>query len=124
MRWRCMDTEAPGHERRDVDVRRIVLVGVGLVVLAALVQLAIYFQMMGLWSARQATLPAPPPVATALPSTPPEPRLQTAPADDLRDLRRTEEERLDSYGWVDRRTGIVHVPIERAMELLAREASR
>lgn len=24
--------------------------------------------------------------------------------------------RLESYGWVDRRTGLVHVPIEQAME--------
>ena len=119
-----MDTEAPGHERRDVDVRPIVLVGAGLVVLAALVQLVLYFQMMGLWSARQAGLPAAPPVAAALPATPPEPRLQTAPADDLHDLRRAEDERLHSYGWIDRRAGIVHLPIERAMELLAGEASR
>src|SRR5436305_470875 len=113
MRWRCMDTEGQGHERRDVDVRRIVLVGGGLAVLAALVQLALYFQMMGLWSARQAGLPAAPPVAAALPATPPEPRLQTAPADDLHDLRRAEDERLHSYGWIDRRAGIVHLPIER-----------
>lgn len=28
-------------------------------------------------------------------------------------------ERLGSYGWVDRKAGIVHLPIERAMELSA-----
>ncbi len=28
-------------------------------------------------------------------------------------------ERLGSYGWVDRRAGVVHVPIERAMQLVA-----
>ena len=28
---------------------------------------------------------------------------------------------LDSYGWVDRPAGIVHVPIDRAMELVSRE---
>jgi hypothetical protein len=27
-------------------------------------------------------------------------------------------ERLGSYGWVDRREGIAHIPIERAMELV------
>ena len=119
-----MDTESQGHERRDVDVRSIVLAGAGLAVLAVIVQLVLYFQMMGLWSARQAALPAAPPVATALPASPPEPRLQTAPQDDLRDLRHAEEEQLHAYGWVDRRAGVVHVPIERAMELLASEASR
>jgi len=28
-------------------------------------------------------------------------------------------ERLGSYGWVDERAGTVHIPIERAMELVA-----
>ena len=27
-------------------------------------------------------------------------------------------QRLSSYGWVDRQAGVVHVPIERAMELV------
>jgi hypothetical protein len=32
--------------------------------------------------------------------------------------------RLRGYGWVDRDAGIVHVPIERAFELLSAEAAR
>jgi hypothetical protein len=31
--------------------------------------------------------------------------------------QRTETQRLDSYGWVDRERGIIHIPITRAMEL-------
>ena len=33
--------------------------------------------------------------------------------------RAMREERLRSYGWVDRRQGVVHLPIDRAMELVA-----
>jgi hypothetical protein len=33
--------------------------------------------------------------------------------------RQARMDRLGSYGWVDRRAGIVHLPIERAMELAA-----
>jgi hypothetical protein len=29
-------------------------------------------------------------------------------------------ERLESVGWVDRERGVVHVPIEQAMEIIAR----
>ncbi len=29
-------------------------------------------------------------------------------------------ERLESYGWVDRSTGVVHVPIDVAMDLVAK----
>jgi hypothetical protein len=31
-------------------------------------------------------------------------------------LRAEQAARLESYGWVDRNAGIIHVPIERAME--------
>jgi hypothetical protein len=34
----------------------------------------------------------------------------------LADWRRERSSRLNSYGWVDRAKGIVHVPIERAMD--------
>jgi len=53
---------------------------------------------------------------------PPEPRLQTAPADDLRNLRAAEQTRLTTYGWVDRKAGVVRIPIERAKELVAEGA--
>ncbi len=33
--------------------------------------------------------------------------------------RAAQLERLGSYGWVDRRAGVVHIPIERAMQLVA-----
>ena len=50
---------------------------------------------------------------------PPEPRLQVNPRRDLIEHRRAEQELLDGWGWVDRNAGIVHVPIARAMEILA-----
>jgi hypothetical protein len=52
---------------------------------------------------------------------PPEPRLQESPALDLARFRAREEERLSTYAWVDRPNGVVRIPIERAMELVARE---
>ncbi len=50
---------------------------------------------------------------------PPAPLLQTDPPADLEDFRAEEEARLNSYGWVDRSKGIVHIPITRAMTELA-----
>lgn len=52
---------------------------------------------------------------------PPVPRLETEPAADLATLRASEDKRLDSYGWVDRQKGIVHIPIAEAMKRLAAE---
>jgi len=45
----------------------------------------------------------------------PGPRLQTEPAQDLAALRRLEEQRLSSYGWIDRQQKTVHIPIDRAI---------
>jgi hypothetical protein len=36
----------------------------------------------------------------------------------LANLRAAEEADLDSYGWIDRNSGTVHIPIDRAMQLL------
>lgn len=46
----------------------------------------------------------------------PEPRLQTDPADDLAKLRAREEKELDTYYWIDRDKGIIHIPIGEAMK--------
>jgi len=48
---------------------------------------------------------------------PPSPRLQNQPFKDIYLLKQGQHERLTTYGWADRPNGIVHIPIERAMEL-------
>lgn len=48
----------------------------------------------------------------------PEPRLETDERSEINDFRLREEEQLNSYGWVDQPAGVVHIPIERAMQLL------
>lgn len=49
----------------------------------------------------------------------PLPRLETNEIGQLRDRRLMEENTLDTYGWVDQKSGVAHIPIERAMDLLA-----
>ena len=48
----------------------------------------------------------------------PMPRLQPNPVADLNKFRLLEEEQLDSYGWVDPQAGKIHIPIERAIDIL------
>ena len=49
---------------------------------------------------------------------PPTPRLQQFPRNELYDFRRGEQEFLDGYGWMNKETGIVHIPIDDAMRVL------
>lgn len=52
---------------------------------------------------------------------PPEPRLQINEAVDMVRMRDVEQRVLQTYGWINPEAGIVHVPIERAMELSLQE---
>lgn len=55
----------------------------------------------------------------ALSIAPPGPRLQTDTSADLRRFRAQEEKRLNSYYWIDKQKGVVHIPIEQAIKKLA-----
>jgi hypothetical protein len=48
----------------------------------------------------------------------PMPRLQPNDIADLNKFRVSEEEQLNSYGWVDQSQQKIHIPIERAIEML------
>ena len=58
------------------------------------------------------------PLAVGQTKTPPLPNLQTQPFKDVYLLRKSEAEKLESYGWVDKEGGVTRIPIDRAMEVL------
>ena len=102
---------ATGYERTDVPLRLVGWLAAGLgtaIVLTPLLVAALFP------AARRDAPPGP----TALP---PVPRLQARPAADLAAHRSAEERTLATYGWVDRASGAVRIPIEEAMKRVARE---
>ena len=52
---------------------------------------------------------------------PPTPREQVRPITDYKRYRAAEQAKLEAYAWVDRKGGIVQIPIERAMALVAKD---
>ncbi len=48
----------------------------------------------------------------------PLPALQTQPFKDIHQLRQGENQKLTSYGWVDKDGGVTRIPIDRAMEVM------
>jgi len=58
------------------------------------------------------------PLAAGREQTPPAPRLQTQPFKDVYLLKQGQNDRLNSYGWADKDGGVVHIPIERAMDIV------
>ena len=108
------------YEQTDARAQPIVRYAIGLliftVVSAGIAYAALYgFRQMG----RTTDRPRP---AMALDDSrrmPVEPRLQVHPTLDAAEMRRLEHDQLTTYGWVDQQKGIVRIPVERAIELLA-----
>lgn len=97
------------HQRQDLDTRRIAWSGATLLA-ALLVVLVVCFVLWRSWV---------PPVPENV-HRPPEPRLQPDPTRDLAAYRHAQRN-ADYWGWVDREHGIARIPVERAMELMAKQ---
>jgi len=50
----------------------------------------------------------------------PEPQLQKTPVPDLKAIRAEEDKLLNGYAWVDQPKGVVRIPVDRAIEVLAK----
>jgi hypothetical protein len=106
------------HEASDVNIRAILGFGVGLIVVGIGASFMVWLLFQYFASREAKRVPPEYPLAVSQGERmPPEPRLQTAPREDLRELRASEDELLSSYGWVDRNAGIVRIPINEAMRL-------
>ena len=122
MRW-LMDKTSPTDpavaRSREVDTQGALLSGFWLAA-GLLVVLVAMWGLFRLLEKRQERLdrPLPPQVVVNLKRIPPEPRLEPDPLALRRELHAQEDALLKSYGWVDRTAGSVHIPIDRAMEIV------
>lgn len=107
-----------GHERSDVNISALVQFGIGLAALAVLsfVLVWVVYHVMEKVHGGPVVRTGLGVTATALP---PEPRLQHAPIADLKNMLDAEDKLLHTYGWVDQQHGVVRVPIDRAIDMLA-----
>lgn len=106
------------HEKRDLNARYVGVFFAGLFLLLIFSLLAMW-GVFGFFAEEQAeSQPPPSPLAASRPKEPPGPRLQVNPPVELKEIRQGEEEQLDSYGWVQKEAGVVHIPIEQAKKLL------
>ena len=119
------------YERRDIGVGGVLYFLAGLVAAGLLVHFVVsgfYSYLEKRWSAEQS--PISPLVEKAPTDTRhvqrdypqtvfPTPRLEEDERGQLNGIRIEEENTLNSYGWVNQKAGVVHIPIDRAMDLIA-----
>ncbi len=100
------------YEKSDIDLRKVMRILGGLVIAGATVYalcLAIIVFTKPTWRAGKK-------VTEPVHAVPPEPRLQANPSEDLAAMKAEEDAILDHTGWVNREQGIVHIPIEEAID--------
>lgn len=112
-----MAIETHGNERMEtpeVSTRSLLYIAAGfLVMLACAVGL---LHAMYVHAVPDQTLPAP--------EMFPQPRVQTGQVEQLHLVEDAQTRRLSEYAWVDRNQGLVQIPIDRAMQLLAGEGAK
>jgi len=105
----------PGYETRDANVPNLLKFGFWLAVILIVVAFGMKW-MFGYFAQTQTLGPAASPFENAR-TLPPSPRLQVAPQAEIHNYWESQQEILNSYGWVDQHNGVVRIPIDRAMRL-------
>jgi hypothetical protein len=113
-----------GYETADANPRNIFLVVsslvvVGVVSVVALAGLFRSFEHQAVLRDQQLEQSQSSHVVIANQPYFPFPREQPSPADELKAFQAQASAELNSYGWIDRKGGVVRIPISRAMELIA-----
>lgn len=110
-----------GHETREA-VPRYVLYFAAAVAIAVIAGFAVSWGTLVYFKNHQSY---PPPQSSISPGRvlppPGMPQLQAHPNADLQEYLKDQHKILDSYGWVDRKNGVVRIPIQRAMTLLLQQ---
>jgi hypothetical protein len=108
-----------GHEANTLVVKGLILFAVVLVAVGIFVEFCLVYVMKD-FSREEKVLQALASPRFADDSGPVRgPRLQAEPPIDLAKLKEAELRRLNGYGWANREAGIAHIPIDRAIEIVA-----
>ena len=113
-------TPESGYEKRDWQLRPVAwtLIGILALIVISLIGSGISLKVCAYIRNYFNTQPSP---LRDLHRVPPPPRLQVNEALDLADLRASEDAVLNTYGWIDKNAGIVHIPIDQAMKRVVEE---
>jgi hypothetical protein len=106
------------HEESDINVRAIIWFVVVLATIVIVTDVAMWGMFRLLAHYERKNDPAVSPLFIPAGRPLPAPGLQTEPWTDLKKFRAEADQQLHSYGWVDEKSGVARIPIEKAKEML------
>lgn len=107
-----------GYEKRDANVGALVQFAFWMAVVLAATLFSMKWTFDYLKKMEPLGATSSPLVKEGARELPPSPRLQVQPHQELVDYCAAQQQAVSSYGWVNQESGVVHVPIDRAMDLV------
>ena len=113
------DQTNPGYETTDARITPLAQTGLFItaLVIASFIGMIVLFRALDYYQERFFDDPVPPLVENRVATD--APRLQVDPPKQKFELIQSETATLNSYGWVDEQVQVVHIPIERAIDLVS-----
>ena len=105
-----------GYEKRDANLRVLLQFGFWMAVAIVITLFGMRWTFNYLLKTQTVSGPAMPFVRPR--KLPPSPRLQAEPHQDLESYCEKQVQEVNSYGWIDKRLGVVRIPVDRAMDLV------
>jgi hypothetical protein len=116
-----LQAESPtGHEANTLRERGLVIFAAALAGVTALVLLVLAPVMNGFSSEEKSLEALAVPRFAGDSAQFPSPKIEADPTAELTKMKKEDLGRLAEYGWIDRAAGIAHIPVERAIEILAK----
>jgi hypothetical protein len=105
------------HEVQEVNLRALATFAVALTVVVSTIAVLLWWAV-GTWTDEPPRLQPAIEPALVTPQTGPGPGIEPFPVAERATLVAPAAENISTYGWVDRENGIVHIPVEEAMQQL------
>jgi hypothetical protein len=103
-----------GHETTDVNIWAVGKFGIALIVITAL-SIGLLIGVFRYFQSREGE-----PIAVDPVKTFPSPQLEQSEPTDLQQFHETEDKVLNTYAWVDPQKGLIRIPVNQAIDLLAK----
>lgn len=123
----------PPVDRSGINTRAVLMFCAILIVVAVVAHIAVLYLFKAFDNNQKGKDPLLSPLTPKQQQLPPEPRLQASPntltvdkqlfdPKDEQTLIEISNQKLNSYGWVDDKNGIVRIPIEEAMKMVVEKS--
>jgi hypothetical protein len=107
-----------GWEKRDVNIKGLFIFAFWMAVVLVVTMIGMRFTFAGYKRLMPLGPTMSPMVQEGARMIPPKPLLQVQPHQELEDYCAAQQQDMNTYAWVSQSSGVVRIPVDRAMELI------